>query len=80
MATYLKNFVILALGIGLNLGFVGIKSEQVNAQSTPFTLKLVYATATTMLKGVFPVNHQVTGGQIWAIVLLSNIKTVIGIL
>ena len=67
MASLSQKFVVLALGIGLNLGFVGIKSEQVNAQSTPYTFKTRYATATTNAQGGFSVNHQVTGGQIWAI-------------
>jgi len=67
MASISQKLVLLALGIGLNLGFVGIKSEQVNAQSTQYNFITRYAQATTNNQGFFSVPHQVPGGYIWAI-------------
>jgi hypothetical protein len=67
MASTSQGFFIVALGIGLNLGFAGIKPEQVSAQSTQFNFITRYATATTNNQGLFSVNHNVAGGRIWSI-------------
>jgi hypothetical protein len=67
MASTSQGFFIIALGIGLNLGFAGIKPEQVSAQSTQVNFITRYASARTNNQGFFSVNHNVAGGRIWSI-------------
>lgn len=67
MASTSQRFLVLALGMALNFGAQGIKTEQANAQSTQFNFTTRYATATTNSQGFFSVNHGVTTGNIWAI-------------
>jgi hypothetical protein len=67
MASASQRFLVLALGLALNIGAVGISSKQANAQSTPFTFTTRYATATTNSQGYFSVKHNVPSGKIWAI-------------
>jgi hypothetical protein len=67
MSSTSQRFLVLVLGAALNFGVLGIKSEQANAQSTPFNFTTNYAQATTDGQGFFSVNHGITGGRIWAI-------------
>jgi hypothetical protein len=69
MSSTSQRFLILVLGAALNLGVLGIKSEQAYAQSSQYTFTTRYATATTDSQGYFSVNHGIASGKshIWAI-------------
>jgi hypothetical protein len=67
MANTSQRFFVLALGIALNFGVLGIKPEQANAQSVQYNFTTRYLTATTNSQGFFSANHGIGSGNIWAI-------------
>lgn len=67
MGSASQRFFALALGMALNVGVLGISSEQAKAQSTVFNFTTRYATAKTNNQGYFSVKHNVPSGKIWAI-------------
>jgi hypothetical protein len=67
MASISQRFVVVALGIALNIGALGIEPKQANAQSYQYNFTTRYATTTTNGQGYFSVNHGLGANHIWSI-------------
>ncbi len=67
MASISQRFFVLALGMALNIGVLGIESNQANAQSIQYNFTTRYATATTNSQGAFSVDHNLGPNHIWSI-------------
>lgn len=67
MASVSQRFFVLALGMALNIGILGIESNQAYAQSTQYNFTTRYAYTTTNNQGGFSVYHGLGSDHIWSI-------------